>query len=256
MKQSIIKEIPFYQFPHLADHPFVWHGIFTRHGGCSGDPYRSLNVSFGLGDSPNRVQRNRTLISRSIGQKNIVYINQNHGTGILILNRPGGTPFAKQTADSMITDIPETLLAVQVADCQALLLYDPVRRVVANVHSGWRGSIRNIVGRTVTAMKTGFDCDPTSIRVGIGPSLGPCCAEFRNYRTEIPEPFWAYKDERNCFDFWAISVDQLREAGIPGRQIALSRVCTRCRKDLFYSYRGERITGRFAAIIGLTGAAG
>jgi copper oxidase (laccase) domain-containing protein len=123
--------------------------------------------------------------------------------------------------------------------------------VVANVHSGWRGSIQNIIGRTVDTMKQHFDCRPDGIIAGIGPSLGPCCAEFIHYETEIPKEFWGYMDSDDHFDFWAISSDQLMKAGVPEPNIESSQMCTRCRTDAFYSYRAEKITGRFAAVIGL-----
>jgi YfiH family protein len=140
---------------------------------------------------------------------------------------------------------------VQVADCQAILLYDPIRRVVGNVHSGWRGSIRNIVDRTVKKMIAEFSCVPREMVAAVGPSLGPCCAEFIHFRDEIPEPFWKYKDESDHFDFWAITRDQLSAAGLSEKNIHISQMCTKCRGDLFYSYRCEHHTGRFAVFIGL-----
>ena len=138
------------------------------------------------------------------------------------------------------------------ADCQAILLYDPLRRVVANVHAGWRGSIANIAEKTVAAMERQFGCRGHDMVAAIAPSLGPCCAEFIHYRNEIPEKFWKYKFDRNHFDFWKISQDQLAGAGLQPENIHGGNMCTRCRPDYFYSYRGEaRHTGRFAAVIGL-----
>jgi copper oxidase (laccase) domain-containing protein len=130
-------------------------------------------------------------------------------------------------------------------------LYEPVRRVVANVHCGWRGSIQNIIGRTVETMARQFGCSPGSIVAGIGPSLGPCCAEFINYKAEIPQAFWKYKDSDHHLDFWSVSRDQLTKAGVASENIETSRICTRCRADEFFSYRTAKITGRFAAVIGL-----
>jgi copper oxidase (laccase) domain-containing protein len=86
---------------------------------------------------------------------------------------------------------------------------------------------------------------------GIGPSLGPCCAEFINYREEIPQVYWRYKDADHNFDFWSLSREQLLHAGVPAKNIETSRICTRCRTDEFFSYRAAKTTGRFAAVIGL-----
>jgi len=185
----------------------------------------------------------------------MVYAHQVHGTDILVYTGSlpaaalSGTP---RSGDALITDIPGLALVVQVADCQAILLYDPVRRVVANVHSGWRGSIENIAGKTVAAMQRQFGCRGRDMTAAIAPSLGPCCAEFIHYRDEIPEKFWKYKLNGNYFDFWRISQDQLVDAGLRLENIQAGEMCTRCRPDYFYSYRGEaRHTGRFAAVIGM-----
>lgn len=248
--------VPFFQFPKLAGQPGARHAVFTRDCGCSGEPYRSLNVSFGLGDMPGNVKRNRSLVSRFMDGRDLVYAEQNHGTDVLLFSQNRNTGAAANpnppfVGDAMITDVPGKVLVIQVADCQSVLLYDPFRKVVANVHSGWRGSIRNIVGRTARAMEKNFDCLPEDVIAGVGPSLGPCCAEFINYTSEIPEKFWKYKDGSDHFDFWSLSRDQLVDAGVSAENIDLSGMCTRCNTDLFFSFRGEGTTGRFAVAISL-----
>ena len=256
MIQKEKEGIKHYQFQSLADCSDIWHGVFTRHGGISETPFKSLNVSFNLGDKPSNVVENRFRISQMIGGYPITYAHQNHGTEILVFRKEDetGMPIAVQesmTGDALVSDIPGRFLAVQVADCQSVLLYDPIQRVIANIHSGWRGSIRNITGRTIDIMKTDFGCRPSAVIAGIGPSLGPCCAEFVNYRKEIPESFWKYRNPDNLFDFWSISMNQLTDAGVLPDNISVSRICTKCRTDLFFSYRGEGTTGRFVSIIGI-----
>lgn len=246
--------VPYLQFPNLTRFSAVRHGVFTRRGGCSDPPFDSLNVGRGTGDAEDRVLRNRARIAACMGNTEPVYIHQAHGTDVVSLSRqeiPGFQALSRMKGDALVTDIPGRNLAIQVADCQAVLLYGADRKVVADVHSGWRGSIQNILGETVREMVRRFDCAPAHIYAGIGPSLGPCCAEFIHYRREIPPRYWPYKDDRDHFDFWAISRDQLQEAGVPAENILNSGMCTRCRTDLFFSYRGEATTGRFAAVIGL-----
>lgn len=247
-KSSVV----FFQFPNLAGFSEIRHGIFTRKCGYSKEPYKSLNVSFEVGDHPGIVEQNRNILCRCINGKEFVYTKQRHGTQIIILAKNdkvrSNAPFA---GDAMITDILSKYLVVQVADCQSLLLYDPARHVVANVHSGWRGSIKNITGRTIEKMGKRFGCKPKNIIAGTGPSLGPCCAEFVNYKKEIPSNLWKYKDNDNLFDFWALSRDQLLDAGLLIKNIHSSNICTKCNTDLFFSFRGEGTTGRFAAVIGL-----
>jgi YfiH family protein len=246
-----------HQFSNLAACSGIDHRIFTRNYGYSQPPFASLNVSFGMGDSQKNVSENRNIISRFMGAGRLVFARQVHGCEIAVLSRDsekkGITTAGRSfTADAMVTDIFGRNLAIQVADCQAVLLYEPTRRVIANVHCGWRGSVQNIIGRTVEVMEQHFGCRPGRIRAGIGPSLGPCCAEFINYSKEIPMEFWRYKGLNELFDFWSLSRDQLKRAGVAEINIESSGICTRCHTDDFFSYRAERTTGRFAAVIGLT----
>ena len=246
----------YYQFEPLLSYPEIRHGIFTRNSGHSPHPFHSLNISFGLGDDPRNVLKNRQVVSDSMGGRNPIFLDQMHGTDVFVADGndrlSGSLKPEVPKADAAITDVKGNMLVVQVADCQPIFLYDPARKVVAGVHSGWRGSINNIIEKTIRVMKTRFECDPKRLIACIGPSLGPCCAEFIHYRTEIPEKYWAYKDRSNRIDFWSISRDQLLDAGISASHIHVSGICTHCRTDLFFSYRSEKRTGRFASAIGLT----
>jgi YfiH family protein len=239
----------------LAGFPELQHAVFTRKGGVSGRPFDSLNTSFGVGDDSVAVERNREIVRACFEGANLAYCRQVHGRRVVRVPVATGSAGDGRppVGDALITDTPGTALVIQVADCQAVLLYDPVTRAAANIHSGWRGSTANIIGRTVAAMNRHFGTNPSDLHAGIGPSLGPCCAEFVNYREEIPRQYWAYKDAADRFDFWALSVDQLRAAGVPAEQIQSDGRCTRCRTDRFFSYRGENTTGRFAVVIGLRG---
>ena len=249
-----------YQFENLAACSGVDHRIFTRNSGKSRPPFASLNVGYGIGDTPKNVLENRGIVSGFMAAGRLVFARQVHGCEIAVLSRGNQkkdlVPADRTlTADAMVTDIKGRNLVIQVADCQAVMLYEPDRRVIANVHSGWRGSLQNIIGHTVEAMERHFDCRPGRIRAGIGPSLGPCCAEFINYRKEIPLKFWRYKGHTRHFDFWSLSRDQLMGAGVAAVNIESSGICTRCHPEDFFSYRAEKTTGRFAAVIGLTESA-
>jgi YfiH family protein len=272
--------VSFLAFPKLSGLSGILHGVFTRKNGKSKGPFQSLNVSFGVGDNDQTVLENRKIISRCFNGNDLVFLDQVHGTRIIAYSKEHrfyrmldtndcfkdeySETLGVQTdiygiesertfeADAIVTDIPGKLLVIQVADCQSVLIYDPVQKVAANVHSGWRGSINNIIGCTLKVMENSFGCRSRDIVAGIGPSLGPCCAEFVNYKNEIPEPFWKYKNDNNYFDFWSISRDQLCEAGVLLENVDLSQMCTKCDLERFFSYRGEGTTGRFAALIGLS----
>ena len=250
------QEIPFFTFPAFSAFPGIRHAIFTRLGGSSRKPFDSLNVGFHVGDDPDAVSRNRDDVAAVMGAEDLAFVNQVHGADVVVFSSGTDDRFSADAgspsvADAMISNRPGKMLCIQVADCQPVMLYDPAGHVVAGIHNGWRGSVQNIIGRTVRCMQEKFGCNPAHIVAGIGPSMGPCCAEFIHYRKEIPSRYWGFRHRSNYFDFWEISRRQLIDAGLEADHIFLSRLCTRCRTDLFFSYRAEAVTGRFASVIGI-----
>jgi len=247
-----------YRFQQFSAYPEICHGITTRRGGTSPPPFDSLNLARSVGDGAACVAANRQRVAALFDAMELVFLEQVHGTTVAVLDGvpAGESPNVPGAADAVVTDRTGCLLTIQVADCQAVMLYDPDRAVIANIHSGWRGSIANIIGRTVAVMAKRFACRPENILAGIGPSLGPCCAEFIHYRDEIPPALWSYQVAENHFDFWALSRDQLTTAGLRPEHIELGGICTRCRNDLFFSYRAANVTGRMAAVIGMTPLSG
>ena len=243
-------------FPNISAIASVRHADYTRKGGCSQSPYHSLNVSHRIGDPKNAVEGNRRMIANYLGAKILAMAEQVHGTNILVLETiPECTknPFflAAGSGDALVTDKQGVHLVIQTADCQPVMMVDPQKKVIANVHVGWRGNVHNILGLTVRKMQDIFGCQPVDLQVAIGPSLGPCCAEFVNYRQEFPKTMWPKKDDRDRFDLWQISSDQLQTAGVAKANLHISEICTKCRADQFFSYRAQTTTGRFASVIGL-----
>ncbi len=239
------------QFPHLAKLSGLWHGIFTRHlrDGQVG-AVSPFNVGYRAGDPDSVVAQNRRRMMVAAGGAPAVYAHQVHGAQVAVWDNARNEGDIRLDGDALVTNVADTALVIQTADCQSVLMADPVKRVIANVHSGWRGSTQNIIGKTVESMTSRFGSRPEDIVGGIGPSLGPCCAEFKNYRREIPSRYWAYRRAGDLFDFWQISVDQLVTAGVPADQVMVAGICTRCNTSTFFSYRGEGgTTGRFAAVI-------
>ncbi|MFP4452150.1 MAG: peptidoglycan editing factor PgeF [Desulfobacterales bacterium] len=239
-------------FSNLAAHPGVFHAIFTRRTD-SGD---SLNTGANSGSDMSSVKSARKAVKKCMQASELIFLKQIHGSEVVTIKSRNDAKSAAgkpPAADAVISKSPGTGLVIQAADCQAVMLYDPVKHAAANIHSGWRGSISNIIGACVKAMKENFSTDPADLAAGIGPSLGPCCAEFTNYKKEIPEPFWIYRDSQNRFDFWQASTDQLKAAGVKEKNIELSNICTMCNPHLFFSYRAEKTAKRFATVIGIKG---
>ena len=240
------------QFPALASLTDFYHGVFLRTALDSEGRYESFNIGINCQDPEPVVQRNRQRMLSCFGRPAGVYARQVHGTEVGVLVRTGPDMTRgdiRINGDALATAHHDSALVIQVADCQPVIIADPVVKVAANVHSGWRGSIANVIGRTIETLETKFGCRPQNMVAGIGPSLGPCCAEFVNYRQEIPERYWRYRHSGDLFDFWQLSTDQMVQAGVLPNAISVAGICTKCNQHLLYSYRGQRQTGRFAARI-------
>ncbi len=244
--------LPCCRSPLLSAFPEVIHGFFTRQGGVSPEPYHSLNLSFAVGDRRGLVVHNRALVQQALGLEALVSATQVHGCRESLVTAGIAAPEEEiPDADILFTLQSGLGLVIKQADCQAVMFYDPVRRVAANVHCGWRGQVRNILRETVERLRERFGSHAEDLVAAISPSLGPCCAEFRNFRREFPPGLWSYQVRPTYFDLWALSRDQLLAAGLRPQQIDIAGLCTRCRGDLFFSYRRERRTGRQGAVIGL-----
>ena len=243
------KEVTCFRFPGLSLNQQLIHGVFTRMCGLSDPPYNSLNTSYSVGDSPENVTENLSRIEKAVEAEHLIFMNQVHGDSVFVIKRGHlDTPGEIPSVDAMITDLSRVALMVKQADCQGVIIFDPKRSVVANVHCGWRGNVRNILGRVVSRMKDDFQCRPSDLVAAVGPSLGPFCAEFFTHEEIFPETFKPFMVRENYFDLWAVSCRQLIEAGLKEENIEVSGICTRCRTDLFYSYRAEGKTGRFATV--------
>jgi hypothetical protein len=232
------------------------HGMFCRSGGVSGPPFASLNLSFGVGDRPEHVAANRQRLKQCLGIKHLASAVQVHGGRVLMVEDIW-QDIEYEGADALITRQRGVGLLIQQADCQAVLLHDPARDVIAAVHNGWKGSVLNIIAATVRLMREGCGSNPSDLRAVISPSLGPCCAQFVNWRRELPASLHRHQSGENHFDFWKISQEQLIEAGVPAAQIETVGICTVCKHDFFSYRRAVReqgtsgVTGRCGSVIAL-----
>ena len=237
-------------FPRLKRKLGLHHGIYTRHGGVSDIPYKSLNTSYKTGDREDNVIQNLEIVKATLGADQLALMNQVHGQDILVLKRDNlSEGDGRISADALVTDVAGLALTVRQADCQGIILFEDRKKVLALVHCGWRGNRDNILQITVERMQRDFGSTPERLRAAIGPSLGPCCAEFVSYKKIFPDDFRSSMVKPNYFNLWEISRRQLKGIGLRDRHIESADICTRCRTDLFYSYRAEEKTGRFATLV-------
>jgi YfiH family protein len=232
------------------------YGMFDRHHGVSEGQYASLNIGLAVGDPADSVKANRSLVKERLGASFLLSARQVHGAGVYQLEDTLTDDLEVDGFDALITRQRGVGLVIQHADCQAILLYDPVRQAIAAIHSGWRGSVINLLGDTIAAMSRVYGTDPQHLQAFISASLGACCAEFIHYERELPAAFQQFMTTDNHFDFWQISKQQLLSAGVQESSITLPTICTSCSND-YFSYRracrtGNGVTGRNCSAIVLS----
>jgi polyphenol oxidase len=178
-------------------------------------------------------------------------VRQIHSSKVLVADRAG----CIGEGDALISNQPGLTLSVRTADCLPILMADTRNHAVAAVHAGWRGTLLEIVPKTIEAMKEQFGTRPDDLVIAIGPGIGACCFEVG---PEVAGQFSALFPERSDLDR-RTKIDlvetNLRLLGRNDgrmRQIATSGLCTCCRADLFHSYRRDRDqAGRMVSAIGL-----
>ena len=243
----------FLTLPLLEPVAGLVHGFFSRQGGVSPPPFDGLNVAAAVGDNPDNVRRNLEMIRRSLGLESLAGVQQVHGADVVLadhcLQDDPLTPLAR--ADGLMTGRVGVGLVVKLADCQGIILVDPVQRAAAALHAGWRGLRDGVVEAGVAAMKQNFGSRPSDLIAGVSPSLGPCCSEFVNYRQELPPEWLEFRKGPVHFDLWSITRTKLIDAGLAPEMIQFSGHCTKCDGQTFFSHRGQGPrTGRFAAVVG------
>jgi hypothetical protein len=254
----------------LAGVPGIAHGVSHRVAGLG-----KADGNIGLGSPRDKADawEMRKLWAEAIGvdPHTIVTGGQVHGTGILRIEADdagkGSREGIPQVAigDGLMTDAPGVTLLTLHADCQPILLVDPDRPAVAAVHAGWRGTVANIAGVAVAAMRDAYGSRPERLLAWLGPALGPCCHETGPEVTAmwrdaaealdvLPEgaiwrPDGAAKDHFNVPE---ANRRLLIAAGLADDRIDLSRECTKCDTDRWFSHRGHGAgAGREGAFIAI-----
>lgn len=266
MTVNIVDSLAYYTFCKFNELDFLTHGFSTRLGGVSTGCFESMNLSFSRGDAREAVSENFARICTAMGSdsSNTVLSAQTHKTelyNVTAADRGRGVTreLGYSDIDGLLTDESGVLLCTQYADCVPLFFADPVRRVVATSHAGWKGTAARIGAKTVERMRKDYGCATENIICGIGPSIGKCCFEVEE---DVAGVFSAMEEGVPCVreagkgkfhvDLWEINSRILISAGVVPENIAVSGLCTRCRPDIFWSHRAEgNARGSLAAFIGI-----
>lgn len=240
----IIRPTIFKQFPEIVA------GQSTREGGVSPHPY-GMNLSSHVGDDAENVKENRKRFLDAVGvpaEDRVVYQNQVHSANV---NMVDGSIRIIKESDAMITDKPDVYLAVSIADCTPVLIYDPVTKLVAGIHAGWRGTEQMIVLEAIRKMVE-QGADPKNMYAFVGASAS---GEKYEVGFDVATLFEKrhIKELGNgkfLLNVRAANVEQLIRSGIPEDHIEVSDRCTISDPNLHSYRRDGKQSGRMIAIIG------
>lgn len=242
------------QFPGLSRDCNISHFITTRSGGVSQGNYASLNPGVYSGDDPESVRINRKILSEEIGisPTRLFTSYQVHGAEIRDIPDSFLSLSCEEQdqymygVDALVTAVPGVCVAVSTADCVPVLVYAPDKKVVAAIHAGWRGTVQQIVAKTIRFMIIHFGCDPSQMQAGIAPSIG--CEAFE-VGEEVVEAFRGtnidmsrimkrnQKTGNPHIDLWEANRIQLLDLGLNPGCIEVAGICTYTWYSDFFSAR-------------------
>lgn len=161
-----------FTFEHFETFSDIKHGIFPRHGGVSKNKFHSLNLSINSGDEPLKVRNNRKLVSEflDISPDFLFFPQQCHSSNIKIITQQTKIVSLNNT-DALICSQPGIAIGILTADCVPILFYDPVKRLIAAAHAGWRGTVKKIGIHVLEKLRAEFNSVPEEIFIGIGPAI-------------------------------------------------------------------------------------
>lgn len=230
----------------------IAHGFSTRAGGVSQGMWASLNLGVSRGDDPDHVRENYRRFLSAIGAREgkIAMTNQVHGGVVRTITSADwkDDPYEKvgYEADGLMTAIPGVTLVIFSADCIPILFYDPVRKVIAAAHAGWRGTAEGVAANAVARMKDVYGCRGEDILAAIGPGICPNCFETHE---DVPNAMMSAmataalsyleikENGKFAVDLKGLNAKRLELAGLDPANIAICGECTACRTDRFWSHR-------------------
>ena len=243
------------------------HLFTTKHGGVSTGAAAKMNLDTTKEQRENVIQNYHILCNElGVSFDSLTAAVQRHTNNVAKIepDKKGNVvcnPDCLGEVDSMITNCPDITLVTLHADCLPIYFYDPKTESIGLAHAGWRGTVNNITGATITSMVQAYGTDPKNIQVGIGPGIRQCCFEVDiDVKDEFLQKVIGAQDcivkngEKYNIDLPGINARLLINAGIKPENIQISgaETCTKCNPDNFHSHRlSGKNRGCMAAMLAL-----
>jgi YfiH family protein len=231
-------------------YPGIVCGFSTKIGIGRKAPY-FFNLSYSVGDTKEIVDNNRRefFIELGLNEKMVSYQKQVHGDEIKEVDLPGSCG----ESDALITTRKNLGIAISSADCPAIFIYDPVKEVIVAVHSGWRGTEKKILKKTIQKLIDDFKSKPSELVCYISPFIS-----LKNYEvgeevaSMFDNKFLKTEKKKYYLDLAGANYQMLIETGVKSSNVQVSGLCTFEYEDLLHSYRRDGSkSGRALGVIAM-----
>ncbi|MEC9487982.1 MAG: peptidoglycan editing factor PgeF [Halanaerobium sp.] len=253
--------------PAWEEIEWLEHCFTTREGGISIGAYTSLNLGLHTDDNPENVRENRARLAGAFSFMPDAFVcaEQIHGNKVAVVtgkDRGRGAmqnEDALQETDGMVTDNASLPLLSFYADCVPVMVIDRNKRAIGIGHAGWKGTLERIGAELVAQFRRAFNSNPEELEAWIGPAIGACCYEVddrvsKPFQKEFPffaSIYQPTEGERGYLDLKETNRRILLKAGLRETRVTVSKLCTSCQQELFFSYRRDGRCGRMGALLNI-----
>jgi len=239
------------------------HCFFSRKNGFSKGCYESLNCGLGSDDKKENVLKNLNLVSQKIGCKSelLITLNQTHSNKVVYFENESSIK-NKLPGDAIVTKIKNVGIGILTADCAPILLYDPQKKIIGCIHSGWRGALNGVIKNTITKFKE-LDSNIDNLFAIVGPCIRKenyevkidLYEKFINQNPKYENLFKKITDNKYIFDLRSFINNKISDLDI--KNIENIKMDTFTARETFYSHRRSRINnekdyGRCISVILMT----
>ncbi|MFH1449348.1 MAG: peptidoglycan editing factor PgeF [bacterium] len=233
----------------------------TKKNGVSQGAYQGLNLSLEVGDKKEDVLKNRSILAQRLktNLEKIVTCKQVHKTKVATVKSNSTFKcFENYQADALITNLTNVPIAILTADCLPIFILDPINKAIGLAHAGWRGTLENISEKILETMKKEYHTEAASCLISIGPSIKTCCCQVSLELAEkflsnfhyLKSRFITLKDQTYYLNLTLINKELLINLGVKKDNILISKNCTFCQREYFFSYRRDKKdTGRMMSLM-------
>jgi len=239
------------------------HCFFSRKNGFSEGLYASLNCGLGSDDKKENVLKNLNLVSQKIGCKDelLITLNQTHSNKVVYFENKSSIK-NKLPGDAIVTKIKNVGIGILAADCAPILLYDPQKKIIGCIHSGWKGALNGVIRNTIKKFKE-LDSNIDNLFVVVGPCIGKenyeikidIYEKFVNQNPRYEDFFKKISDNKYIFDLRSFINNKISDLNI--KNIENIEMDTFTERETFYSHRrsllnNEKDYGRCISVILMT----